>query len=784
MVLETPLLRVSRPVAACSRCRAAKVKCDGKLPACTACEKSNRASECSSTNDQFARGKERSYVATLESRVEKLEKKIQEARARRKSSVIIMQDTSDDSTPRRASTDTLKATKPVSQRATRQREASDIDDLVSDFGLLAVNATARDFYGFTTEMSYARLIRSASTKEPLSGDLIKPLPPRFAATPLIQHYLNNVFTLWPIFEEATLYSSVEAVYQQGNNSTPWDRWCVRMVLAIACLSQSDSRGDNHYTDAVGHMIAALENAEEVLHPGYIASIQALVLWTIYATMDPHHFDSWTLVGAASRAMVDLGIHQDPSKNVAISRTKLELRRRVYWCVYSLDRSTSLVQTRAFSFSDEAANVAFPFYSTPMSPKYSSPQSHLFQQSFDTAIDLFKIREIQSEWYMDLFQSGREPWPDPYQYIWKQYNRMTDWFQDMPQSTLPAVKSFFELELLYSYVYILSPNPRIPHIHEYAQRLIFEHCIAYATNLLAVLDKPSHTVKPPVTYYDAMRAYMTGRQFVDVLSRNLEVILDARPAVPPAPATGTQVESEDPLAPPTQVNAPPFPSPSPAGQSLPLDPTTRAINALNDYTTLLSRFGLRFGFIHWRDRFQRESASLSAQLHQRSQAAPTTYSPQWGSMPSLSPQPPQLMYSNLPATPPSLFPQQSSPYTSSLSYNNSYDGSGQSPQQHGMTYDASPSQQTWATPSPQPVPELPQPSGGQTRRALVYGPGIPVNTNRGRSPAASSSPAHDTSNGWVQQDQQHSDPSSYFQVPPSMPQQNSGSWGQSSPDNWS
>lgn len=386
--------------------------------------------------------------------------------------------------------------------------------------------------------------------------------------------------------------------------------------------------------------------------------------------------------------------------------------------------------------------------------------------------------------MDLFQSGREPWPDPYQYIWKQYNRMTDWFQDMPQSTLPAVKSFFELELLYSYVYILSPNPRIPHIHEYAQRLIFEHCIAYATNLLAVLDKPSHTVKPPVTYYDAMRAYMTGRQFVDVLSRNLEVILDARPAVPPAPATGTQVESEDPLAPPTQVNAPPFPSPSPAGQSLPLDPTTRAINALNDYTTLLSRFGLRFGFIHWRDRFQRESASLSAQLHQRSQAAPTTYSPQWGSMPSLSPQPPQLMYSNLPATPPSLFPQQSSPYTSSLSYNNSYDGSGQSPQQHGMTYDASPSQQTWATPSPQPVPELPQPSGGQTRRALVYGPGIPVNTNRGRSPAASSSPAHDTSNGWVQQDQQHSDPSSYFQVPPSMPQQNSGSWGQSSPDNWS
>jgi len=136
MVLETPLLRVSRPVAACSRCRAAKVKCDGKLPACTACEKSNRASECSSTNDQFARGKERSYVATLEARVERLEKKISESRNRRKSSTVLMLDSPETSTPRRTSVDTLKAPRPISKRAARRKEASQIDELVSDFGLL------------------------------------------------------------------------------------------------------------------------------------------------------------------------------------------------------------------------------------------------------------------------------------------------------------------------------------------------------------------------------------------------------------------------------------------------------------------------------------------------------------------------------------------------------------------------------------------------------------------------------------------------------------------------
>jgi hypothetical protein len=364
---------------------------------------------------------------------------------------------------------------------------------------------------------------------------------------------------------------------------------------------------------------------------------------------------------------------------------------------------------------------------------------VFLQNFDSALDLFRIREIQSEWYMDLFQSGREPWPEAYSYIWKQYARMTEWFSNIPQNTLPAFKAGFELELLYSYVYILSPSPRIPHIDEYAQRLIFEHCISYSINLLAVLNKPSSTTRSPVTFYDAMRAYMTGRQFVDVLSRNLDVILDPIPPSPPATTT-PPMASDDPLAPPAQVGPPPFPTPQlPEGQITPLDPTMRAINALNDFTDILSKFGLRFGFTHWRDRFQRESAALSAQLYQRKSTSPhtsppphqlpgTVYPPQWVPMPSVSPHTPGIMYPG-PTTPPSLFSQQTSPFSGSMSYTgNPFDAAAQSsPYQQTLPYDNSsqPQQQhshMYATPSPQPIPDMPQPTDGK-RRAMIYGPGI-------------------------------------------------------------
>lgn len=188
-------------------------------------------------------------------------------------------------------------------------------------------------------MSYAKLMLAASSKDPLPTGMTKVLPPRYAATPLIQHFLNHIFVVLPMFDESSFYASVDAVYNpDSDKATGFDHWTIRLVLAISSLAMSEERGDNHYSDGIGHINAALEWADEVLHPGSIAGIQALVLFTLYAMVDPHHFDSWTLIGAASRAMVDLGMHQDPSsKNAGITKSRLELRRRVYYCVYALDR---------------------------------------------------------------------------------------------------------------------------------------------------------------------------------------------------------------------------------------------------------------------------------------------------------------------------------------------------------------------------------------------------------------------------------------------------------------
>lgn len=78
-----------------------------------------------------------SYVASLESRVEKLERRIAYARSRKAS--VSMHDVDEPSEPpdRKDSLATIRAA--IHGKAARRREAADVNELVSDFGFLSVH---------------------------------------------------------------------------------------------------------------------------------------------------------------------------------------------------------------------------------------------------------------------------------------------------------------------------------------------------------------------------------------------------------------------------------------------------------------------------------------------------------------------------------------------------------------------------------------------------------------------------------------------------------------------
>ncbi|KAF8461868.1 fungal-specific transcription factor domain-containing protein [Kalaharituber pfeilii] len=517
--LTSPLLRVSRPVSACSRCRSAKVKCDGKLPACSACERSGKAHECTGGSDQFARGKERSYVASLESRIEKLEKRLAALNSRRglldspTATPKLGSQTDDD--------DWLNTSSPLTRKQAKV-EDDEMEDLVADLGYLQISACTRDFYGVTEKVSFCRLVLKTSASSKSLDD--KPrarLPSRHTATQLIQHYFDKIYTLLPCFSETGFFGSLDSVYRDEASASAFDCYMVYMVLGVGTMSLSRSRDSAAAHNAACFVKTALEYAPAVITPANICGVQATLMLAQYSMLEPQHFNSWYLIGVASRILIDIGLHHEPQRVLKLKPAELELRRKIFYCVYSMDRSISMVLQRPFSFSDDAIDVQLPKAHDIQNPKTINLKGNLTPMA--AAVHLFELRKHQSAWYQKLYHTGNEPSPDPKPDYFARREVLERWFSAMPEGISKPNKDWLALEWHYLYVYASAPCPKMPQPCKEALMAIFTHCAQYAIKFRQILaDLNNRTV---YTFHDALRPYYVGMNLLHALWHNEEVVLN-------------------------------------------------------------------------------------------------------------------------------------------------------------------------------------------------------------------------------------------------------------------
>lgn len=608
--LLSPSLRVSRPVAACQRCRSAKIKCDGRLPACTACERSGKASSCSGANDDFARGKERSYVAALEAASARLQKRLAEARATNTGNTV-SSPASNDARAGRPGPSPL----PRTISGTRKKEASDVDDLVSDFGFLSVNATSRDFRGFAQVMSFARLLLCVSTTKQLPKVEPSPPPPRYTAMPLIQKYLDNIFVILPFFSETEFMTSMSSVYQEsGRQATPFDHYCFRMILAIAAATGSKVKGDESNHVAHQHVSAALDYAEMVLHPGSMTGLQAILFLLEYSLLDPEHFDSWYLTGMASRVMVDLGLHQELPPESKKSKQLLDTRRRLFYCAYAMDRKISTALERTFSFTDDSASDVFlPSSSSTTSSGSQRSSSQIFSRSLEPSLFLFDIRRVQSALYQTTVCSSRNEWSHATssQYINSILSDIRGWYITIPSNVLKHHGSYFLLESLYSQILVVSPSVHVPltNMSDPSKTHLIQ-CAAEYINLMqsVIQDASRHAF---LTYADILRVKFIGKQVLAVMWSGLDLLL-----------SGTQTTLSGELT-----------------MASPLERCTQAITCLRQTLDILEYGSKRWGLSGPREKFEQESAVLLGRLKNRQQelggyTMPATMAPQQQPVPPM------------------------------------------------------------------------------------------------------------------------------------------------------
>lgn len=90
-------------------------------------------------------------------------------------------------------------------------------------------------------------------------------------------------------------------------------------------------------DAEQHIDSALQHLEDVVLPQNIRSVQFLLFLILYSLRRQQVTNAWTYADLAMRRCEELGLHKRADPNVYASPLNIEMRKRVFWTLYTLDR---------------------------------------------------------------------------------------------------------------------------------------------------------------------------------------------------------------------------------------------------------------------------------------------------------------------------------------------------------------------------------------------------------------------------------------------------------------
>ncbi|KAG8353797.1 hypothetical protein FVEN_g8217 [Fusarium venenatum] len=325
---------------ACQACAQRKTKCDNGRPSCSFCERTGL--EClivtsdADGNTQLSR----LLIDELERKEQALSERLRELEARAA--------THDPATVDTLSPDDRHGRNSIAASSPATREGASISFI------------AHLFSDANWRRSHASLLRTLADAPAVGEVSITPcsLPSAAETQMLFDKYLSwahiqNPFLLrrsiWALHQR--LFNNQDASASVSNH----DMFRAFMICAIGSVLPYRNKIHERHPEA--YYNAALQYMGTEFLTRELDSVQDLLLICRFGIYHPIGTSVWDVVRICGRLCIELELHNNPTVRGDLLQT--QLRRRVFWQFYLIDRYSSTTLDRPFLIDDNDIRTKFP-----------------------------------------------------------------------------------------------------------------------------------------------------------------------------------------------------------------------------------------------------------------------------------------------------------------------------------------------------------------------------------------------------------------------------------------
>ncbi|OGM45825.1 hypothetical protein ABOM_005485 [Aspergillus bombycis] len=459
-------------------------QCDALSPACSACQRAGVPCIGGGLSRDFSQ----SYVVELEARVKWLESIIQEHVPSIDLTAGPGQSPSiDGSNPSRDGNPPQ-----FTQKSHEPRDVESANQIADQIGLISITTgTDLRYLGPSSGLFFTKFVLAGLGKRlhadtptgldaktdsvPVPSDLLVPQPKELPSDQshtrwLSKAYFDTVHVQFPFLHEPSYSETIEKIYGDAE-VTVVHEFQAFMVVAIGASILS--RRARVMLSAEAYFASAMKLMDGVMKISSVGVAQCILLLQMYALNNPTSgLSLWTLHHHGLALAIELGLH----RNVPVSNStplEREVRRRIFWCTYTMDRLLSTLMGRPMGVVDEQCDLNYPLDVDDDQLKTGHPsprQSNEPLTNMTSAIHLFKLARFNSEIKCVLYCVDRQYPPYTQPAItdaenWKVdiLTRLRQWREDIPKhpeaSTRQHINLLCEIKYHELVMLVLRPNPR-------------------------------------------------------------------------------------------------------------------------------------------------------------------------------------------------------------------------------------------------------------------------------------------------------------------------------------